>query len=100
MGQMFLYDAYQSHFNQEEFDLFTVDEIDLAFEKFIQLKYQQKVYLEGKGEGIELLPLNAGHMIGGTFWRIKKETEEIIYAVDYNQRKERYFFHCQKLILR
>jgi cleavage and polyadenylation specificity factor subunit 2 len=91
MGQMFLYDAFQARYNQEDFDLFTVDDIDLAFEKFSQLKYQQKVYLEAKGEGIELLPLNAGHMIGGTFWRIKKETEEILYAVDYNHRKERYF---------
>jgi cleavage and polyadenylation specificity factor subunit 2 len=29
-------------------------------------------------------------MIGGTVWKITKETEEIVYAVDYNHKKERY----------
>ena len=29
-------------------------------------------------------------MIGGTIWKIKKETEEIVYAVDYNHKKERH----------
>ena len=31
---------------------------------------------------------SAGHMIGGTIWRIAKETDDIIYAVDYNLNKE------------
>jgi len=39
---------------------------------------------------IEITPYAAGHMIGGTIWKIKKETEEIVYAVDYNHKKERY----------
>jgi cleavage and polyadenylation specificity factor subunit 2 len=29
-------------------------------------------------------------MIGGTVWKITKETEEILYAVDYNHKKERH----------
>jgi cleavage and polyadenylation specificity factor subunit 2 len=29
-------------------------------------------------------------MVGGTIWKIAKETEEIIYAVSYNQKKERH----------
>ncbi len=29
-------------------------------------------------------------MLGGTVWKIKKDTEEIIYAVHYNHRKERH----------
>lgn len=28
--------------------------------------------------------------VGGTIWKITKETEEIIYAVSYNQKKERH----------
>lgn len=31
-----------------------------------------------------------GHMIGGTVWKIVKETDEILYAVDYNHKKERH----------
>lgn len=44
----------------------------------------------GKGHGIQITPLPAGHMIGGSIWKIVKEEEEIIYAVDYNHKKERY----------
>lgn len=44
----------------------------------------------GKAGNIEITPYAAGHIIGGTIWKIKKETEEILYAVDYNHKKERY----------
>ena len=36
MGQMFLYDLYQSRHNMEEFDLFTLDEVDRAFDMITQ----------------------------------------------------------------
>ena len=48
MGQMFLYDLYQSRHNSEEFDLFTLDDIDAAFDQIIQLKYSQTVQLKGR----------------------------------------------------
>lgn len=48
MGQMFMYDLYQSHYNMEDFDLFTLDDVDAAFDKIIQLKYNQTVSLKGK----------------------------------------------------
>lgn len=45
----------------------------------------------GKGNGITITPYAAGHMIGGTMWKIVKDGEEdIIYAVDYNHKKERH----------
>ena len=45
----------------------------------------------GKGHGLQITPLPAGHMIGGTIWKIVKDgEEEIVYAVDYNHKKERY----------
>lgn len=44
----------------------------------------------GKGEGMTITPYAAGHLLGGTIWKITKDTEEIIYAVDFNHRKERY----------
>lgn len=47
MGQMFMYDLYQSHYNMEEFDLFTLDDVDAAFDKIIQLKYNQSVSMKG-----------------------------------------------------
>jgi len=95
MGQMFLYDIYQARHNLEDFDLFTLDEVDLSFEKITQLKYNQTVNLKGKGQGLTILPLPAGHMIGGTLWKIVKDGEEdIVYAVDYNHKKERHLNGC------
>ena len=44
----------------------------------------------GKGRGLTIIPYAAGHMIGGTIWKIIKDGEDdILYAVDYNHKKER-----------
>ncbi|XP_064621428.1 cleavage and polyadenylation specificity factor subunit 2-like [Lineus longissimus] len=95
MGQMFMYDYYQSRHNTEEFDLFTLDDVDAAFDKIIQLKYSQTTNLVGKGQGLQITPLPGGHMIGGTIWKIVKDgEEEIVYAVDYNHKKERHLNGC------
>lgn len=31
----------------------------------------------------------AGHLLGGTVWKITKDGEDVVYAVDFNHRKER-----------
>ncbi|CAF1318906.1 unnamed protein product [Rotaria sordida] len=91
MGQMFMYDLHQSRSNSEDFTLFTLDHVDAAFDLFVQLKYDQSIPLEGNGQGLTITPLPAGHMIGGAIWKISKEgEEEIVYAVDYNHKKERH----------
>lgn len=36
------------------------------------------------------MPYNAGHSLGGTIWRISKDQEEFVYAVDYNHKSEKY----------
>lgn len=96
MGQMFMYDLFMSHYNMYDFELFSLDDIDQAFEKIIQLKYNQSVSLKGKGYGITITPLAAGHMIGGTIWKIVKVGEEdIVYAVDFNHKKERHLNGCE-----
>lgn len=95
MGQMFMYDVFLSRSNTEDFDLFSLDDIDAAFDKMTHLKYSQTVHLKGNGQGLQITPLPAGHLIGGAIWRILKEgEEEIIYAVDYNHHKERHLNGC------
>lgn len=95
MGQMFMYDYFQSRHNTEDFELFSLDDVDSAFDRLIQLKYSQTVSLKGKGHGLTITPLPAGHMIGGTIWRITKDDEEdIVYAVDFNHKKERHLNGC------
>ncbi|CAG8545924.1 6099_t:CDS:10, partial [Ambispora leptoticha] len=90
MGRMCMYDCYQSKANEEEFDTFALDNVDAAFEKVTQLKYSQPTALTGKCQGITITAYSAGHTIGGTLWKIKKDTEEIVYAVDYNHKKEKH----------
>ncbi|CAD5125049.1 unnamed protein product [Dimorphilus gyrociliatus] len=95
MGQMFLYDLYQSRHSCEHFEIFTLDDVDAAFEKIKQLKYLQTVGLKGKGHGLQITPIPAGHMIGGTIWKIVKDgEEEIYYAIDFNHKKERHLNGC------
>jgi cleavage and polyadenylation specificity factor subunit 2 len=90
MGQMYMYDHYLSRLAVSNFDLFNLDDVDSAFVNSIQLKYSQHQALSGKGEGIVITPYASGHLLGGTIWKISKDTEEIIYAVDFNHRKERH----------
>src|ERR1700722_262888 len=44
----------------------------------------------GKFKSITITAYAAGHTIGGTIWKIKKDAEEIVYAVDYTHKKERH----------
>ena len=44
----------------------------------------------GKGEGLRLWSYAAGHTIGGAVWRVAAHGEDIVYAVDFNHRKERH----------
>ncbi|XP_026490952.1 probable cleavage and polyadenylation specificity factor subunit 2 [Vanessa tameamea] len=96
MGQMFMYDLYQSHKNVSDFDLFTLDDVDGAFDRITQLKYNQSIDMKGKGLGLRITPLPAGHLLGGTVWRIAAPGEEdIVYAPDFNHKKERHLNGCE-----
>lgn len=75
MGQIALYDAFQAKTKHDsDFSLFSLDDVDAVFEKFKQLKYSEKLTLTSSGEGIVITPHVAGHLIGGSLWRIMKET--------------------------
>lgn len=37
-------------------------------------------------------PHVSGHLLGGTAWKITKDGEDVIYAVDFNHKKEKYFY--------
>ena len=96
MGQMFMYDLYQAHSVVEDFTLFDLNDVDAAFDKIITVKYSQTVNLSGKGRGLQIVALYAGHMVGGTVWKITKEgEEEIVYMVDINHKKDRHLNGCQ-----
>ncbi|EGG15314.1 beta-lactamase domain-containing protein [Cavenderia fasciculata] len=89
MGQIFMYDLYTSRMAQEEFDRFDLDEVDMCFDqsRFKELSYSQH-YEIPDSDGIIITPYLAGHMVGGSVWRIAKESDVIVYAVDINHRRE------------
>ena len=77
---------------REDFELFDMKDITAAFDdsRWTLLRYSQRHTLKGKGKGITVTPQPAGHMIGGSLWWISKETDEILYAVNYNNIKDRH----------
>ncbi|KAL5727474.1 hypothetical protein ACHQM5_000666 [Ranunculus cassubicifolius] len=90
LGLLTMYDHYLSRKQVSDFDLFTLDDIDSAFQGITRLTYSQNHHMSGKGEGIVIAPQVAGHLLGGTVWKITKDGEDVIYAVDFNHRKERH----------
>ncbi|KAL1934717.1 hypothetical protein VTP01DRAFT_6899 [Rhizomucor pusillus] len=88
MGKMCMYDIHQSKTNEMDFTTFSLEDVDDAFEKVVSLRYSQPFPLPGKCEGITITAYAAAHTIGGTIWKIKQDTDEIVYAVDFNHRKE------------
>uniref|UniRef100_A0A7N0RI13 Cleavage and polyadenylation specificity factor subunit 2 n=1 Tax=Kalanchoe fedtschenkoi TaxID=63787 RepID=A0A7N0RI13_KALFE len=89
LGLLTMYDHFLARKQVSEFDLFTLDDIDSAFQNVTRLTYSQNHHLTGKGEGIVIAPHVAGHLLGSTIWKITKDGEDVIYAVDFNHRKER-----------
>eukprot|EP00887_Chlorella_sp_A99_P003905 scaffold11.g3905.t1 len=90
MGQMYMYDAFLGRQATSDFSVFTLDDVDAAFARATALRYQQTLRLGGRGEGMAITPLAAGHLLGGTVWRVEgRSGEEYVYAVDWNHRKER-----------
>ncbi|KAG0368815.1 cleavage and polyadenylation specificity factor subunit 2 [Gamsiella multidivaricata] len=90
MGRLSLYDIWQSKRATEDFTTFNLEDIDQAFEAITCLRYQQPTELSGKCKGITITASSAGHTVGGTVWKISKDTESILYAVDYNHRKDKH----------
>ncbi|KAK8946198.1 Cleavage and polyadenylation specificity factor subunit 2 [Platanthera guangdongensis] len=90
LGLLTMYDYYLSRRQVSDFDAFTLDDIDSAFQNVTRLTYSQNYHLSDKGEGIVIAPHVAGHLLGGTVWKITKDGEEVVYAVDINHRKERH----------
>eukprot|EP01052_Picozoa_sp_SAG31_P031344 SAG31_NODE_3311_length_4434_cov_79.588005_3_plen_426_part_00 len=90
LGQCFLKDSCKARIAREDFDTFTLADIDDAFDpqRFVQLRFSEKYYLPGSG-GVSVTPREAGHMLGGTIWKISKDAEDYIYAVDCNKTRER-----------
>ena len=107
----------QSQESQRDFKAFSLDDVASVLGLFRPLKYSQPVELPS---GITITPYAAGHTIGGAVWKgapravfagatwrtdslwsfppcpstapsaVTKDSEDIVYAVDYNHTRERH----------
>ncbi|KAJ1561819.1 cleavage and polyadenylation specificity factor subunit 2 [Cladochytrium tenue] len=91
LAPLCLHDALQSKRAAEEYAHFSAADIDAAFDRVIPLRFSQPIQLSGgRCKGITVTAYAAGHSLGGSLWKIKKDTDEIVYAVDFNHAKERH----------
>ncbi|KZT72539.1 cleavage and polyadenylation specificity factor subunit [Daedalea quercina L-15889] len=69
----------------------TLPEVHDAFDSVNVLRYSQPCHLQGKCQGLTIIPFNAGHTLGGTIWKVRSPTAgTILYAVDMNHMRERH----------
>lgn len=68
-----------------------VQEVHEAYDSVNTLRYSQPTHLQGKCQGITIIPFAAGHSLGGTIWKIRSPSVgTIVYAVNMNHMKERH----------
>ena len=94
----------------EDEELFTLDDVDAVFDSMKTLKYSEEFPLPpklaaaaepsaalgaavgGGGSRLRISPHQSGHSVGGAVWRILRESDVLLYAVDYNHVKS--LLHC------
>ncbi|EFJ50753.1 hypothetical protein VOLCADRAFT_31342, partial [Volvox carteri f. nagariensis] len=100
MGEMFMFESYlaKQASTSIDFAIFDLDDVDAAFRlnpRWTELRFSQRHQLLAAmpataGGGIAIAAHAAGRYPGGAVWRISLGCgEEVVYAVDYNHRKER-----------
>ena len=66
MGVLFLYDAFESRNMYEDFDLFSLDDIDAVSDRMVDLDYEQifalKDKVTGMATGIKIQASYAGYV--------------------------------------
>jgi Cft2 family RNA processing exonuclease len=78
MSHLCIYDHYFSTTHKE----FTVDHIEATYKLCISLKHSQKVHIKEKG--LVFTPYRSGNNVGGSYWRITHNMQDIIYMPLFN----------------
>jgi Cft2 family RNA processing exonuclease len=92
LGEKYLYDVLGARRNLRMLGRlpFTDADIDAAISRITTLSFSSETRVSHpRGQGIVFTPFPAGRIIGGSFWKISKETEVIVYAIDFNHTKDK-----------
>ncbi|KAG4302664.1 hypothetical protein PCK1_001019 [Pneumocystis canis] len=84
MGRITMADCYKNLLDNN----ISTKDINEAFDSIVTLRYFQPVFLSGKLNGISITAYNAGHSLGGTIWKITKDSENIVYCIDWSHSKD------------
>lgn len=90
MGRIITLDSYRSKglLGPLVGSTITLTDVETCFDKIEPLKYSQPFSLSGMLNGVTITAYNAGHTVGGTIWRIQKDQENVVYAVDWNHSRD------------
>ena len=92
-------DNNSNNIDNNTFPTFDYDDIDNSFFNPTVVKFSQSIQLhntkgnnstskKGDREMLTLCAYPSGRTIGGSIWRIKHGSTEIVYAIDYNMKNE------------
>mmetsp|Transcript_334 Transcript_334/g.618 ORF Transcript_334/g.618 Transcript_334/m.618 type:complete len:893 (+) Transcript_334:113-2791(+) len=94
MGHMVLYDLYCNReyegWDDSASPRFTLDDVDCALSMTQTVKFNQSIDLcaaGGSAADTSLCAYPAGRTIGGSCWRIRHGTTEVVYVMDMHLRK-------------
>lgn len=83
-----MYEYYISQKQIDNFDVFSIEDIDEAFAAVNPVNFSQKWELNIKDSVFSITALNAGYSLGGAIWMIIFNCHKLIYAIDVNDKNE------------
>lgn len=92
MGQWSLLDAFTSAVarNAELRAALTARDVVDAFAWCTRCRYDQPLVLPPAASDLTVDALPAGRLLGGAIWRMRRDVEEIVYAVDFSHEGDRF----------
>lgn len=85
LGQIALQDALTSIQHCQPTIVTNMHDIDSVCDKITSLRYSQPFLLPS---GVTITAFSAGHSVGGSIWKIRRDGDDVVYAVDYNHKRE------------
>ena len=79
----------------------TTEDVDRTFKRSTGLRYREEhLVVSSESLTVTATPYNSGRMVGGAIWRIKvNDVHDIIYAIDFNHKKEMILSGCSMMDL-
>lgn len=83
-----MYEYYIAHMEMHHFDIFTIEDIDKAFEEISPMNFLNSNELTIKDTNFTITASSAGYSLGGAVWKIDYLAHKFVYAIDVNDKNE------------